>query len=245
MRNLSSILLCILLFSCGKDNYRVAKIIDGNTIQLENGSTVVLEGVSKSSDNLKILEKYLRGEILLFDKNNEEISPSTNEFAAIVYNSDGDCINDLLIGVETITNSDPPKIQEMNPEEEGEIVPMINEGGVFVVPIEVNDISMYFIFDTGASLISISSKEANYMFTQGKLSKDDIIGKEKFSDANGDISEGTIVNLTKVKIGRRVLTKVHACVIDNQNAPLLLGQSALQKFGRITIDNEKNQIIFN
>jgi aspartyl protease family protein len=41
-----------------------------------------------------------------------------------------------------------------------------------------------------------------------------------------------------------VLENVKAMVIDNVNAPLLLGQSVLERFGSIEIDNVNMEIIF-
>ena len=67
---------------------------------------------------------------------------------------------------------------------------------------------------------------------------------DNFIDANGDITEGTIVNLNTVVIVNRELKNVHACITQGQNAPLLLGQSALQKFGKVSIDYNLNEIIF-
>lgn len=44
-------------------------------------------------------------------------------------------------------------------------------------------------------------------------------------------------------LNRRIeLTNVRASVVANQNAPLLLGQSVLQRLGKIEIDNEKRVI---
>ena len=110
--------------------------------------------------------------------------------------------------------------------------------------VDVDGVKMFFIFDTGASIISISETEANFLWKQGKLTKDDIVGTANFSDANGDISEGTIIILTTVKIGDRVLKNVEASVVHNLNAPLLFGQSALGKFGKISIDNNMGEITF-
>jgi aspartyl protease family protein len=103
---------------------------------------------------------------------------------------------------------------------------------------------MYFIFDTGAGLISISVTEATSLYRQGKLTMDDIVGTADFTDANGDVSEGTVINLKEVKIGSKVLHDVKASVAGNLNAPLLIGQSALEKFGKISIDYQKNEITF-
>lgn len=124
------------------------------------------------------------------------------------------------------------------------IIKMEKINGVFQIPVEVDGVQMYFIFDTGASIISISETEANFLWKQGKLTENDIKGTASFSDANGDISEGTIIVLRTVKIGDRVLKNIDASVVHNLNAPLLFGQSALGKFGKISIDNNKGEITF-
>jgi aspartyl protease family protein len=124
------------------------------------------------------------------------------------------------------------------------VVKMEKVNGVLQIPVEVDGVKMFFIFDTGASTISISETEANFLWKQGKLTKDDILGMANFSDANGDISEGTIIVLSAVKIGDRVLKNVEASVVHNLNAPLLFGQSALGKFGKISIDNNRGEITF-
>jgi aspartyl protease family protein len=116
--------------------------------------------------------------------------------------------------------------------------------GIYQIPVEVDGVKMFFFFDTGASIISISETEANFLLKQGKLTSDDIKGTIQLSDAHGDFSEGTIVNLKTVQIGDRLLTNVDASVVHNLKAPLLFGQSALEKFGKISIDNNKGEISF-
>lgn len=124
-------------------------------------------------------------------------------------------------------------------------VTMRKEGGVYLVPIIVNGLNLDFIFDTGASTISISSAEAMVMIRQGKITQEDMVGQAQFMDANGRISAGTIVLLRSVQIGDISLQNIQATVVDNIQAPLLLGQSALAKFGKVTIDYENNILEFN
>lgn len=124
------------------------------------------------------------------------------------------------------------------------VVKMEKINGVYQIPVEVDGVKMFFIFDTGASIISISETEANFLWKQGKLTKDDIKGTANFSDANGDISEGTIIVLSTVKIGDRTLKNIESSVVHNLNAPLLFGQSALSEFGKISIDNNRGEITF-
>lgn len=124
-------------------------------------------------------------------------------------------------------------------------VKMRKENGVYLVPIEVNGLNLDFVFDTGASSISISLAEARVMARQGKITEDDILGQARFADAQGDVSVGMVIQLRTVKIGDIVLENVEATVVDNLQAPLLLGQTALAKFGKVTIDYDNDVIEFN
>lgn len=245
MKKICYLILFLFLLSCSSDNsFTTSKILNGNTIVLNNGITVNLLNVSNNESNIKILEHYLTGAILLFDENNDEITQfSSDNISAIIYNSDGDCINELLAGVSKIAVKDSPIIND-NTDEEKTVVSFEHENGILKIPVIINGVELYFIFDTGASLITISNREASFLYKNGKLLEKDLIGRSQFVDANGDISEGTIINLSSVKIGNRELQNVQACVIEGQNAPLLFGQSALQKFGKVSIDYAKNEISF-
>lgn len=129
-------------------------------------------------------------------------------------------------------------------DENKNVLQMEREDGVRYIWIEINGIKLRFIFDTGASSICISPAEATVLYRQGTLTRDDILDVEYFQDATGRISEGTKINLSEVKIGNMILENVKATVVDNVNAPLLLGQTVLERFGKIEIDNDKNEIIF-
>ena len=124
-----------------------------------------------------------------------------------------------------------------------EIAVKRNPGGTFEIPCDINGLPLQMIFDTGASDVTISSVEANFMFKNGYLAEKDIKGKRYYQVANGQINEGTVITLREVKIGDAVLHNVDASVVKSQKAPLLLGQSAMERFGSITIDNTNNKLI--
>ena len=124
------------------------------------------------------------------------------------------------------------------------VVTMQKESGVYKIPVSINGVPMDFIFDTGAGLISISNVEASYLYKQGKLTDEDLIGTSDFIDANGNISEGGIIRLKEVTISNRTIYNINATVVNNSKAPLLFGQSALEKFGSISIDYKKSTITF-
>ncbi|MDD7317773.1 MAG: retropepsin-like aspartic protease [Prevotella sp.] len=123
-------------------------------------------------------------------------------------------------------------------------IKMQREGGVIVMPATVNGVPMKFVFDTGASSITISQTEAQFLAKQGLLTEKDIVGMENFRTADGSLSEGTVIRLKEVKIGNHVITNVEAAVIETQNAPLLLGQTVLSKFGKVSLDYKNGYLIF-
>ena len=120
-----------------------------------------------------------------------------------------------------------------------EEIPFTKEGGVCKVKCAINGLPLHFIFDTSAADVSISSVEATFMAKNDFLSSSDIIGKQNYQTADGNITEGTIINLKDVKLGSLHLNNIKASVVRNQAAPLLLGQSVLSKLGKIEIDNTK------
>ena len=121
-----------------------------------------------------------------------------------------------------------------------EEIPFTKESGVCKVKCAINGLPLHFIFDTGAADVSISSVEATFMAKNDFLSSSDIIGKQNYQTADGNITEGTVINLKDVKLGSLHLNNIKASVVRNQAAPLLLGQSVLSKLGKIEIDNTKN-----
>ena len=77
------------------------------------------------------------------------------------------------------------------------------------------------------------------MYKNGYLSNKDVIGKQRYQTADGSISVGTTIILKEVQFAGLILKNVRASVVKSQNAPLLLGQSVLQRLGKIEIDNSQ------
>lgn len=124
-------------------------------------------------------------------------------------------------------------------------VPFSKEGGVTKVKCSINELPLHFVFDTGAADVTISMVEANFMLKNDYIKPTDIVGSARYMDANGDISEGTIINLRKVDFGGLELDNVRASVVRNQKAPLLLGQSVLGRLGKIEIDNPGQKLVIS
>lgn len=112
--------------------------------------------------------------------------------------------------------------------------------GTYRIKASVNGLSMDFILDTGASDVSLSQVESQFMLKNGYLSESDFRGVSRYKDANGNVSTGQNVVLSKIKIGDFEINNVKAGIINNQKAPLLLGQSVLNSFGRVEIDTQRH-----
>lgn len=116
-------------------------------------------------------------------------------------------------------------------------IPFTKTGGVTKVDCTINNLPLNFIFDTGASDVTISQVEANFMYKNGYLDSRDIVGKKTYQVATGAIAVGTTIILKQIEFGGLILRDVRASVVERQNAPLLLGQTVLQRLGKIEIDN--------
>jgi clan AA aspartic protease (TIGR02281 family) len=126
------------------------------------------------------------------------------------------------------------------------VVQMTRSGGVSLIPCKVNGLNLNFIYDTGASDVSLSLTEAGFMLKNGYLAESDFVGTQNYSDANGDIEEGVVINLRSIIIGGLLIKNVQATIVKNTKAPLLLGQSALSRLGIVQQDFVKNTLtIYN
>jgi len=119
------------------------------------------------------------------------------------------------------------------------VIEMKYENGIYTIPCKVNGVPMKFIFDTGASDVSISITEAKFLAKQGFLSDNDVKGTVKYKIANGEIEEGTKINIKEINIDGYILKDIEASIVHQLNAPLLLGQSAISKLGKFQLDGNK------
>ena len=127
-------------------------------------------------------------------------------------------------------------------------VPFERQAGVKFVSVKLNGIPMEMILDTGCSSTLISVAEANYLYSKGLISDEDIIGETYSQIADGSLRVGLEINLRELEIGgEEALTfkNVRAVIDKNVNAPLLLGNEVFDRVGSITVDNDREVVIFS
>ena len=205
--------------------------IRGTTIRLDYNQVQIFN----HSDGIEIMEcgqKNLEGLWTILTKDgilSKKIYNELCQFQNLVTSSG-------FMGNLGTTNSTSSSVNSANKYNRKVIKLKRQTSNVYTIPCKVNGLSLNFIFDTGASAISISKSEAIFMLKNGYLSVNDIIGNQQFQTASGDIQVGTKIIIKKIEIGGLILQNVEASVVHNENAPLLLGQSALSKLGKIEID---------
>ncbi|MGN0211288.1 MAG: retroviral-like aspartic protease family protein [Muribaculaceae bacterium] len=124
-------------------------------------------------------------------------------------------------------------------------VPFEERDGVKYIKVSVNGFGFKMIFDTGCSSTLISVAEANYLYQKGYLTQEDILDTGYSQIADGSIVENMIINLKEVIIDDQIrCTNVTACVSQNVNAPLLLGNEILDRAESYSVDNDNKVIKF-
>jgi aspartyl protease family protein len=126
-----------------------------------------------------------------------------------------------------------------------EEVKYTKSGGVYLIPVLINDVlQMKFIIDSGASDVSISPDVVLTLIKTETIEKRDWLPGRRYQLADGSIAQSDRFNIRTLKIGNRILKNV-ACSISNSiDAPMLLGQSALEQLGNFTFHYETGTVRF-
>lgn len=126
-------------------------------------------------------------------------------------------------------------------------IPYEEMGGVKVIPVKVNGVTMNMIYDTGCSGLHMSLNEVQTLYKNGKINDDDILDAEYSTIADGSIVQNGTLNIKEIEIGGKegiVLHNVKASVSLNQVAPVLLGNAVLDELASVEVDNVDKTINF-
>ncbi|MEE0918065.1 MAG: retropepsin-like aspartic protease [Bacteroidales bacterium] len=119
------------------------------------------------------------------------------------------------------------------------------KNGVKLLPVSINGLGFYMIFDTGCSTNLISRLEFASLVKNGLITEEDLLGTVQSSIADGSVVEMPVVKLREVIIGDKILFEnVEAVVADNVAADLLLGNEILNRVKSYEIDNNEQVIKF-
>jgi clan AA aspartic protease (TIGR02281 family) len=122
-------------------------------------------------------------------------------------------------------------------------VALKREGGIFVVPVEINGaVTVDFGVDSGASDVSVSLDVFSTLKRTGTIRSSDIIGEQTYVLADGSRSQAVTFTIRSLKVGDKVVENVRGNVSPSRGA-LLLGQSFLGRFKTWSIDNKTQRLV--
>lgn len=117
--------------------------------------------------------------------------------------------------------------------------------GGYTVPVVINDdITLNFMIDSGANLVTIPADVVSELVQAGTLKDTDFIGQGTFQLADGSKHAEKILRIRSLKVGDEVVENVIAGVIQERGY-LLLGQSFLNHFKSWSIDNTSHSLLLN
>jgi clan AA aspartic protease (TIGR02281 family) len=121
-------------------------------------------------------------------------------------------------------------------------VKLEQDGNCYLVGAKVNGVPMKMTLDTGASIMSISIIEYEFLRKQ-KLLSDSTVEVSKCTIANGDTTKCFTVKIAEVSIGDTSVKDVECLVMENPDAPLLLGMNVLNGLGGVSINYKRKLLI--
>lgn len=105
--------------------------------------------------------------------------------------------------------------------------------GHFYADVEINNIPIHILVDTGASGIALSRDDARRAGLTVSVGMFDVVGE----GAGGDV-RGEFVTLDTVRLGKQTARQMPAVILDGGEQSLL-GQSFLRQFQAVEIKNDR------
>jgi hypothetical protein len=122
-------------------------------------------------------------------------------------------------------------------------IALVKEGGTFKVPVLINGvIPLDFIVDSGASDVSIPADVVLTLMRTGTLAPGDFLGTQKYRLADGSVVPSQTFRIRSLKVGDEVINNVMGSVASVEGS-LLLGQSFLSRFRRVSFDYGRQMMV--
>ena len=122
-------------------------------------------------------------------------------------------------------------------------VPLIKDGGVYTVPVRINDVlTLDFIIDSGAAEVMVPADVALTLLRTGTITQDDFLPGQTYRLADGSSTKSKRFNIKELRIGDYAVRNVSAGINDIEGM-LLLGQSFLSKVPSWSQDNRRGVLV--
>lgn len=210
--------------------------------KIYNGEKHEFDTIRYKTQEFKNKETNIReiGSLILNPKLNEWIKTGKWYFIR----------NDSILAVKNLDSPSPeltanhPDTTLVNETSSNSIKLTKNQHGLFEIPIILNGVlKIKFIFDSGASEVSISPDVALTLIRTGTISENDWLPDQTYIFADGSKAKSKRFVIRQLIIGNQTLSDIEASISNSIEAPMLIGQNVMNKLGYISIDYDKQLLI--
>jgi predicted aspartyl protease len=145
-----------------------------------------------------------------------------------------------------VVTTTPPLLSVENKKSSSVVeVPLKEDSGIFIVPVEINGaITLDFAVDSAAGSVTIPADVYYTLVRTGTIKDSDITGQRTVVLADGSKSKLPTFTIRSLKVGDKIIENVNASVLPLEGQ-LLLGQSFLARFKSWSVDNTKHVLLLN
>jgi TPR repeat protein/predicted aspartyl protease len=137
-----------------------------------------------------------------------------------------------------------PSQPSFAPAAKGTLIPLQLYGGVFTVPVSINDkLTLNFMLDSGAADVSIPADVVSTLTRTGTLSAADFLGSHIYRLADGSTVPSQTFRIKSLKLGEKTIVENVTGSISPAAGDPLLGQSFLRRFKSWSIDNQRQVLV--
>jgi len=150
------------------------------------------------------------------------------------------------VGSPKVATTTPPSSSAVNKKSLSVVeVPLKEDSGIFVVPVEINGaITLDFAVDSAAGNVTIPADVYYTLVRAGTIKDSDITGQRTVVLADGSQSKLPTFTIRSLRVGDNVIENVNASVLPLEGQ-LLLGQSFFARFKSWSLDNTRRVLLLN
>ena len=155
---------------------------------------------------------------------------------------EADTVMTVIQNQDTLVDTKPNVEEFKIPKENVRSIQLEHKNGCYIIPTKVNGVPMKMTLDTGASHLTLSIVEYEFLRKQG-LMDETAVQEGECTIANGEKVKCYFGKISELTIGDVTLKDVECDIMEQQDAPLLLGMNVLKKLGNFSIDYQRNLLI--
>ena len=153
---------------------------------------------------------------------------------------EADSVITVVQNQDTLAIAKPRELEQIK--DSDYTIALEHKNGCYYIQTKVNGIPMKMLLDTGASNLTLSIVEYEFLRKQ-HLINDSTVKESECTIANGQTVKCYAVNIENLTIGNTTIDDVDCTVMPQQDAPLLLGMDVLKRLGNCSIDYKRNLLI--